>query len=372
MMATDFLEIFKQIKDVRQERKSTYPLDEILLLCVCAVISGAEGWSGIAQFGKAKLDWFKRFLPYENGIPNEDTISWVMNRLNVKNFESCFVEWVNELASDQAGEIIAIDGKTARRSYKSKTSKKPLHMVSAWACKQKLSLGQVATAEKSNEITAIPVLLDMLNTKGALITIDAMGCQKEIAEKIKAKNADYVLALKGNHGLLFEAVKDYFAVAQDNNYAGVSMQQKTTLDSGHGRIETRTYFLIDDLNTLPKPELWSGLKSIGMVVSKREDKNSGKVSEQRRYYLNSITDVELFANAVRSHWGVENRLHWVLDVVFREDDSRIRKGDCPAVFNILRQLANNMLRRMDSKLSIKARRFQAALDDDFRTNVVFQ
>ena len=369
-MSKSLLEILQSIEDPRHAKNRRYSLDEILFLCVCAVVSGAEGWSAIAQFGEAKLAWLRRFLAYENGIPNEDTIAWVIGRLRVKEFEKHFVQWMRGITPEPDGEIISIDGKTARRSHDRRKNKSPLHMVSAWAGKQGVSLGQVATAEKSNEITAIPVLLDLLELKGALITIDAMGCQTAITQRIIAKKADYVLALKGNQGLTHDAVIDYFEAAEKVNFAHVPVTIKTTLDEGHGRIETRMYYLARDINTLPKAEVWSGLSRIGMVLSHRKDKATGKQTSERRYYLSSVTEVELFAEAVRAHWGVENQLHWVLDMVFREDESRIRSGDTPAIFNIFRQFANNVLRKMDSTLSIKARRFQAAMDDDFRAKVL--
>ena len=371
-MASTFLELFQQLEDPRSNKNRRYPLDEVLFLCVCAVVSGAEGWSAIAQFGQTKLDWFRRFLPYENGIPNEDSIAWIIGRLDVKRFEQCFAQWVSGIAASREGEVIAIDGKTARRSHHRRGGKSPLHVVSAWACRQRLSLGQVATDNKSNEITAIPLLLDMLDLKGALITLDAMGCQKDIANQITCKKGDYVLALKGNQGQMHEAVVDYFETAQAADFAQVDLQYKQTLDSGHGRIETRSHYLVTDLRTMPETKQWKGLGSIGMVVAEREDKATGNKSVERRYYLSSIDQVDVFAASTRAHWAVENSLHWVLDMVFREDESRIRQGGTPAIFNVFRQFANNLLRKVDSKLSIKARRFQAALDDRFRQRVVFQ
>lgn len=371
-MASTFLELFQQLEDPRSNKNRRYPLDEVLFLCVCAVVSGAEGWSAIAQFGQTKLDWFRRFLPYENGIPNEDSIAWIIGRLDVKRFEQCFAQWVSGIAASREGEVIAIDGKTARRSHHRRGGKSPLHVVSAWACRQRLSLGQVATDNKSNEITAIPLLLDMLDLKGALITLDAMGCQKDIANQITQNKGDYVLALKGNQGQMHEAVVDYFETAQAADFAQVDLQYKQTLDSGHGRIETRSHYLVTDLRTMPETKQWKGLGSIGMVVAEREDKATGNKSVERRYYLSSIDQVDVFAASTRAHWAVENSLHWVLDMVFREDESRIRQGGTPAIFNVFRQFANNLLRKVDSKLSIKARRFQAALDDRFRQRVVFQ
>ena len=225
-MSVSLLEIFEAVPDPRSEKSRKYPLNEVLFLSVCAVLSGAEGWSAIAQFGQVKLDWFRRFLPYENGIPNEDSIAWIIGRLNVKVFQKVFIEWAQEIAGSSEGEIIAIDGKTARRSHHRSKGKSALHVVSAWACRQRLSLGQVSTDEKSNEITAIPALLDLLNIKGALITIDAMGCQRDIAKKIDEKEGRYVLALKGNQGTLHEAVVDYFQAAHENNFANIDVQKK--------------------------------------------------------------------------------------------------------------------------------------------------
>ena len=300
-MASTFLELFQQLEDPRSNKNRRYPLDEVLFLCVCAVVSGAEGWSAIAQFGQTKLDWFRRFLPYENGIPNEDSIAWIIGRLDVKRFEQCFAQWVSGIAASREGEVIAIDGKTARRSHHRRGGKSPLHVVSAWACRQRLSLGQVATDNKSNEITAIPLLLDMLDLKGALITLDAMGCQKDIANQITQNKGDYVLALKGNQGQMHEAVVDYFETAQAADFAQVDLQYKQTLDSGHGRIETRSHYLVTDLRTMPETKQWKGLGSIGMVVAEREDKATGNKSVERRYYLSSIDQVDVFAASTRTH-----------------------------------------------------------------------
>jgi predicted transposase YbfD/YdcC len=301
-MVKSLLEIFGSVEDPRSTKNRLYELDEVLFLCICAVISGAEGWSAIAQFGRAKLDWLRRYLPYENGIPNEDSLAWIIGCLNVKAFEACFIEWVNGVAKQPDGEIIAVDGKTARRSHHRKSGKNSLHVVSVWACQQHLSLGQVATDEKSNEITAIPALLKLLDIiKGALVTIDAMGCQTAIAEQIIQQKGDYVLALKGNQGQLHEAVVDYFDAAQAAGFTQAGMQHKETLDCGHGRIETRTHYLTTDLRTLPKAEAWKGLISIGLVIAKREIKATGKTSVERRYYINSIQEIDTFAEATRSH-----------------------------------------------------------------------
>ena len=244
-------------------------------------------------------------------------------------------------------------------------------MVSAWANQAVLSLGQVKTQEKSNEITAIPRLLEMLELKGCIVTIDAIGCQEAIAEQIVEKGADYALAVKGNRKALYEAIVDYFDVAmdQDNSAAVCRVARHEQIDAGHGRIEQRRYYLSDCLDTLPCPERWKGLKSIGMVECERHVGDQCTV--ERRYYITTVDKVETFARAVRSHWGVENSLHWVLDVTFRENESRIRKGEAPGNFSTFRQLALNLLKREPSRLSIKRKRFKAALDDDFRQQVIF-
>jgi predicted transposase YbfD/YdcC len=284
------------------------------------------------------------------------------------------VRWARGLSALSEGEVVAFDGKTARRSYRRKDKMGAIHIVSAWASGVGLSLGQVKTAEKSNEITAIPELLELLEIKGCIVTIDAMGCQTEIAEKIIAKQADYVLAVKDNQKLLHEAIRDYFEVAiASNNPCLCKLQSHQDIDAGHGRIETRRCALSTCLDTLPDAARWQGMKSIGRVESERIV--DGKISIEQRHYITTLTDVAAFAHAAahaaRAHWGIENSLHWVLDVTFKEDDSRIRTGYAPEKFNIVRQIAINLLKKEPSKLSIKRKRFKAALSDFFRDDVIF-
>lgn len=369
-MSSNLIECFSQLQDPRDEKNRRYPLEEILFLCVSAVVSGAEGWEAIERFGQAKLDWLRRFLPMTHGIPSHDTIAWLMARLSPKRFQCCFVEWVQSLSQDTQGEIISIDGKTARRSYDTNRSLGAIHMISAWATANQLSLGQVATDAKSNEITAIPTLLDLLEIKGGIVTIDAMGCQTAIAEKIIDQGADYVLAVKGNQGTLHEAIDDYFTTARSLDFAAVPFEFTEETDKAHGRLEQRRYWLTSDLSTLPNPQRWKQLSAIGMVECTRQIND--RVSVEHRYYILSFKqDVNRFAQAVRCHWGVENKLHWVLDVTFREDESRIRRGHAPANFNTIRQTCLNLLRREPSKISIKQKRFEAALNDTFRSKVMF-
>ena len=370
-MCADLVSHFSVIKDPRSEKNKRYRLDEVLLLCVCAVVSGAEGWEAIEEFGGAKLEWLRKFLPYDNGIPTDDCIAWVLARLSPHALQECFVAWTRSVAQLTGGEVVAIDGKTLRRSYDRRRGRAALHMVSAWASAQRLSLGQVATEEKSNEITAIPKLLDLLEIKGCIVTLDAMGCQRAIAEQIVAQGADYVLAVKDNQPQLHEAIQDYFETAEAAQFERVPMRYFEETDAGHGRREVRRHWLVEDLSTLPEPDEWSGLRSIGMVQSERHD--GDKVTRERRYYITTLAgDAKAFAHAARAHWGIENPLHWVLDVTFREDDSRIRRGHAPANFNTLRQFALNLLKRYRTDMSVKKKRYVAALNDDFRAKAVFQ
>lgn len=339
-------------------------------MTVCAVASGAEGWLGIADFGKEKLEWLRRFVPLKNGIPSHDCIAYTLSRLNEEEFRRCFMNWVNEITVKTEGEVIAIDGKTSRGSKDTKNAKSPLHLVSAWACANRLVLGQEATAEKSNEITAIPKLLALLDIKGCIVTLDAMGCQTEIAAQIINQGGDYSLGLKGNQESLHEAVEDYFTVSKAADFKGVEYDYAEEIDKEHGRLETRRYWICEDLTTLAKPERWKGLRSIGMV--ERETIICGKTTLEQRFFINSFeANAKTFAHAVRSHWGIENSLHWRLDVVMREDDCRIRIGNAPGIFAILRHLYLNLFQTEPSKLSLKRKRMKAALNDDYRANVIF-
>lgn len=369
-MALSLQEVFSTLEDPRVERHKRHKLLDILILTICAVISGAEGWEAIEQFGKDKEAWLRQWLELENGIPSHDCIARVIARLEPAKLSECFIAWVQEVAELTAGEVVAIDGKTARRSYDRQGKRGAIHMVSAWASQAGLSLGQIKTEEKSNEITAIPMLLELLELKGCIVTIDAMGCQTDIAAHIVSQQADYVLAVKANQKRLHEAVSDYFDVAvASGNPTLCQLQCHEETTAGHGRIETRRCYLSTCLDTLPDADRWQGLAGIGLVESERCI--NGEVSIERRHYLCSLTDVKAFAHAARAHWGVENGLHWVLDVTFREDDSRIRTGYAPENFNIVRQLAINLLKNEPSQLSIKRKRFRAALNDQFREQVIF-
>ena len=368
-MSYNLVEQFSTLTDPRSDKNKLYDLTDIIVLSICAIISGADGWEAIERFGNNKLDWLRQYIKLENGIPSHDCISWVFSLIPPKKLQECFVKWTEAIVNLTEGEVVSIDGKTARRSYDKRRNCPAIHMVSAWANGNGMSLGQVATAEKSNEITAIPKLLEMLCIKGCIVTIDAMGCQKTIAKNIIEKEADYVLAVKDNQKFLHKAIIQHFSVSKPHETTS-SINFHEEIDHGHGRTEIRRYWLSDDLTSLPKVDEWMGLRSIGLAEREYYEKGERRI-EQRHYIVSFKNDVKAFGNAVRKHWGVENNLHWVLDVVFREDDSRIRRGHAPVNFNTLRQISLNLLKKDKSKISIKQKRFESALNDDFRAKVVF-
>lgn len=321
-LSETFLMHFSSLNDPRIEnhRNKQHLLSDILVLTILSVICGADSWVDVENFGYAKEDWLRTFLKLPHGIPSHDTIGRLFCLLDPKQLQECFLSWVNSLVTTNEGEIIAIDGKTLRNSYDRGGTRKALHMVSAWAVNNKLVLGQVKTDEKSNEITAIPQLLDILDIKGATVTLDAMGCQKEIAEKIIAKEADYVLSLKGNQGTLHDAVNDLFAYALENNFKRVPHTYYEEVEKDHGRIENRCYWLVsNEVDSENQTSIhWPGLKGLGMSSYTRQIKET--VTTEFRFYLVSFgNDVKRFAQAARSHWNIEINLHWSLDVSFNED-----------------------------------------------------
>jgi predicted transposase YbfD/YdcC len=369
-MAASFLHHFAALEDPRVERNQRQALLDIELRTVCAVVSGADGWEAIEDFGREKLDWLRQFAPFANGVPSHDCIANVISRLTPKGFGECFRRWTQALAGATGGELIAVDGKSARGSRDRRRGRSPLHMVSAWACHNRLVLGQEATEEKSNEIAAIPELLELLALEGGIVTLDAMGCQRAIAERIRAQGGDYVLGLKGNQSTLQESVEDFFDVALAGRFAGVAHDFHEEIDKDHGRLEVRRYWIAEDLRTLPDNPLRAGLRSIGLV--ERHCTVGDTETVERRYFIDSIpAQAKLFAHAVRGHWGVENRLHWRLDAIFREDASRIRKGHAPAIMTAIRHLALNPLEHEPSKLRLSQKRRKAAWNDDYRAKVVF-
>src|SRR6266567_5773961 len=319
---------FATLEDQRIERTKLHPLLSILTIALCAVICGAESWDDIAGFGEAKSDWLQSFLDLPHGIPVHDTFNRVFAALDPLQFQACFVRWMEAVATVLPTEVIALDGKTVRRSHDRANGKAAIHMVSAWASTNRLVLAQVKVNDKSNEITAIPELLRALAIEGCIVTIDAMGCQREIAQQIVDQKGDYVLALKENQETLYHDVVDLFAHAQAGTIAELVVDDTRTIGKGHGRIEVRRYRVIPDadaLTWLQDGHHWPGLRAIGMVEAQRRI-GEKRTTESRYYLLSAPLKAAIFGDAVRSHWGIENRVHWILDVAFHEDQSRIRTG----------------------------------------------
>jgi predicted transposase YbfD/YdcC len=359
---TVFLSYFEDLPDYRQKGKVAYPLDEVLLLLLTATLAGAETVADASRFGRAKLEFLRRFRSFANGTPSHDQLGIILARLDPAAFQRCFVAWTASLTKTSA-EVIAIDGKTVRRSYQKKGAEDPIHVVSAFAARQRMVLGQTKVADKSNEIVAIPALLELLAIEGAVVTIDAAGCQRKIAQTIIDRKADYLLALKGNQGTLRDDVELFAREQKEVAFKDASVSQDTTVAGDHGRIETRTVTVFHDIGWLQKSHQWPGLKSVVMVESERE--TAGKVEAETRFYITSLT---LLANAVgpmiRSHWMVENSLHWVLDMIFRDDECRVRTDNAPFNLAIVKHIALNLLRTRKTKDSLRMRRKVAAWDEN--------
>ena len=364
-----FLGHFKDLEDPRQQGRVDYPLEEILILCLLAVLAGADTVTDIALFGRKKLDLLRRFRPFAKGTPAHDHLGDILAVLDPEQFQRCFVAWVAALTGTPEG-VISVDGKTVRRSgQKKKGGKAPIHMVSAFAARQRLVLGQMKVAEKSNEIVAIPKLLEMLAIEGAIVTIDAMGCQREIAQKVVEKKADYVLALKGNQGSLREDVELFVAEQKAAGFKHTRMTTDQTVDGDHGRIETRTTTVIHDVTWLRERHDWPGLRSVVVVESEREI--GDKVERETRFYITSLVLLAtMLAPIIRSHWAIENSLHGVMDMVFRDDECRLRTDHAPANFCTIKHMAHNLVRLAPGKASLRLKRKTAGWDDDFLASLI--
>jgi predicted transposase YbfD/YdcC len=369
-----FLEFFADFPDPRQPGKVIYPLEEVFLLCLLAVLAGAETVVDISRFGHKKIELLRRFLPFRDGTPSHDQLGDILATLDAAEFQRRFVAWVAKLIGVSA-DVIAIDGKTSRRSADKRRGKAAIHVVSAFAARQRLVLGQVKVADKSNEIVAIPALLDMLAIEGAVVTIDAMGCQRDIARKVIDKKADYILALKGNQGTLREDVEVFAAEQRANAFKDTKITRHKTVDADHGRIETRAYTVIHDIAWLQERHKWPGLQGVVMVESQREIPGTGPgantIEQETRFYITSLVWVAAqIGPAIRAHWIIENGLHWVLDMNFRDDECRVRTDHAPANFTTIKHMALNLIRRAPGKDSIRLRRKVAAWDDDFLASLI--
>lgn len=362
-MEINIIDYFSVLDDPRKGRNVQHKLEDIIILSIIACIGGAEGWEEIEEFGKSKQEFFASILGLPHGIPSHDTIRRVFTLLDPSSFENCFKSWTNSLRKKKKG-VVAFDGKTLRRSHDRAKGKPPLHMVSAWSSANHIVLGQLAVGDKTNEITAIPELMGLLDLKGTIVTIDAMGTQTAIAEKIRKKKADYILALKGNQGYLRELVESGFK----DRLANLSHE---TVEKDHGRIETRRCHVINQIDWMDEEkDRWKEMNSIIKIDSIRERGN--EITEETRYYISSLKEnAALISNSIREHWGIENKVHWSLDVTFREDESRKRAGRSAENFAVIRRIALNLLKNDDMpKLSLKRKRLKAGWDNEYLIRVL--
>ncbi len=359
-----FFDYFITIYDPRQDEKVKHKLIDVLFIVVAAIISNCSEWQEIEIWARAREEWLRKYLALPNGIPSQYTYERVCDVIDPKQFAKCFTEWMKDVTEMSKGDIVAIDGKTARGT--AEKDKSAIHLVNAWCSSNKMILGQVKTDEKSNEITAVPELLDMMFIKGCIVTVDAMNTQKKTIEKIvKEKKADYVVALKGNHETLHNEVADYFKDAEESGFQDENIQYNRTIEKGHGRIEERCYYYSTDINWMDAQKDWAKMMGIGMVI--RKVQIDDKETIEKQFHFGSVGTINEYADAVRMHWGVEST-HWSLDVTFREDANRTRKGKAPENLALLRRLALNVVKKDKEKYakrSLKARRFTASLNTDY-------
>lgn len=369
--SASFQQHFQDLQDPRVERTRRHPLINVVFIAVCGVLSGANSFAGIHEFAIDRRSWFARYLDLTNGIPSEDTLGRVLARLDPAAFEKCLMSWIQAVQEVTEDRIVAIDGKTLRGSSDHERDRAAIHMVSAWAAENQLSLGQVVVPEKSNEITAIPELLQVLDISGALVTIDAMGCQREIADQIREGKGDYVLAVKQNQPKLYEQVEGAISEALEGETEELDEHQ--TVEKGHGRHETRTYAIIAAPESVNPEGLWRDLSAVGIAISERVDSQGRQSMDTRYYILSRLITAQEFAGAVRSHWGIENNLHWQLDVSFREDECRVGRDHGPANLSVIRRFALGLLKRETScKKGIEIKRMKCAGNDEYRDKVLFK
>jgi predicted transposase YbfD/YdcC len=366
-----FEQHFQDLPDPRVERTRKHPLINIVFMAVCGVLSGSNSIAGIHEFAIDRRSWFVRYLDLTNGIPSEDTFGRVLARIDPAAFEKCLLSWIQAVQELTEDHLVAIDGKTLRGSGDHERGRAAIHMVSAWAAENKLSLGQVVVSEKSNEITAIPELLQLLDISGALVTIDAMGCQREIAERIRDGGGDYALAVKQNQPKLYEQVEGAISEALDGDTEDFDEYQ--TIENGHGRQETRTYAIVAASESVDPDDLWRDLSAVGIAISERVDSQGRQSIESRYYILSRLITAPEFAGAVRGHWGIENNLHWQLDVSFREDECRVCRDHAPANLSVIRRFALGLLKRETScKKGIEIKRMKCAGNNEYRETVLFK